>query len=234
MWTTITGCTRAAGGLQNNYVEDSLRSDLSGTDSELEVDGEEDVWGRSRVNAETYKRKMVIWKNEIVGKGQKFSSVDAFRYSIWKYAIGHCFDYKLQRNCKQRIVVKCKARRYDFFICVRDNVKFEGVVVKEFRGQHKHSMGDECQAGKWGRRRLRARLLARLIEGKVRLSIDYSPTEIMKDLELGMKLSYMQSWRAREYVRLLVMGKPVDHYKLLPWMCAAIERANPIRGLLWS
>jgi len=23
------------------------------------------------------------------------------------------------------------------------------------------------------------------------------------------------------------MEKPVDHYKLLPWMCAAIERANP-------
>ena len=27
--------------------------------------------------------------------------------------------------------------------------------------------------------------------------------------------------------RLLVMGRPVDHYKLLPWMCAAIERGNP-------
>jgi len=23
------------------------------------------------------------------------------------------------------------------------------------------------------------------------------------------------------------MGRPIDHYKLLPWMCAAIERANP-------
>ena len=45
-------------------------------------------------------------------------------------------------------------------------------------------------------------------------------------LELGMTLSYMQSWRSREYVRLLVMGKSVDHYKLLHWMCAAIERAN--------
>ena len=71
-------------------------------------------------------------------------------------------------------------------------------------------------------------MLARFIEGKI-LSIDYSPTEIMKDLEpkLGITLSYMQSWRARECVRLLVMEKPVDHYKLLPWMCAAIERANP-------
>ena len=36
----------------------------------------------------------------------------------------------------------------------------------------------------------------------------------------------MQAWRAREYVRLLVMGRPVDHCKLLPWMCAASERGN--------
>ena len=206
------------------------KSDLSGTDSESDGDGdgEEGVWGRSGVNAETYKRKMVTWKNEIMGKGQRFSSPDEFRYSVWKYAIAHRFDYKLERNCKQRIVVKCKARECQFFICVRGNRKAEGMVVKDFTAQHKHSVGDECQVGKWGRRRLRARLLARLIEGKIQLSMDYSPTEIMKDLELelGMKLSYMQSWRAREYVRLLVMGKLVDHYKLLPWMCAAIERAN--------
>ena len=103
------------------------------------------------------------------------------------------------------------------------------MVLKEFRGQHKHSTGNECQMRKSGRRLLRARLLARLIEGKIRLSIDYSLTEIMKDLELelGMTLSYIQSWRAREYVRLLVMGKPVDHYKLRLWMCATIECRNP-------
>jgi len=45
---------------------------------------------------------------EIRGKGHRFGSADAFRYGIWKYAIAHQFDYKLQRNCKQRIVVKCK------------------------------------------------------------------------------------------------------------------------------
>ena len=50
----------------------------------------------------------------------------------------------------------------------------------------------------------------------------------MKDweLELEITLSNMQSWRAREYVRMLVMGKPVDQYKMLPWMCAAIVKAN--------
>jgi len=46
-------------------------------------------------------------------------------------------------------------------------VKVEGMVVKEFRGLHKHSVGGECQMGKWGRRCLRARLVARLIKGKI-------------------------------------------------------------------
>ena len=29
-------------------------------------------------------------------------------------------------------------------------MKVEGIVVKEFRGQYKHSVGDECQMEKWG------------------------------------------------------------------------------------
>ena len=55
---------------------------MSRIDSESKVDVEEGVWSRSGVNAESYKRKMVIWKNEIMGKGQKFLSVDAFRLEL--------------------------------------------------------------------------------------------------------------------------------------------------------
>ena len=90
--------------------------DLSGTDSETDTDGEDSVWGHFGVNAEAYKKRIVIWKNKITGKGQKFPSTDAFKYSIWKYAVAHRFDYKLERNCKQCVVVKCKARGYDFYI----------------------------------------------------------------------------------------------------------------------
>jgi len=47
------------------------------------------------------------------------------------------------------------------------------------------------------------------------------------ELELGIQLTYMQSWRAREFVQMMVLGRSEDHYKLLPWMCAVIVRANP-------
>jgi len=91
-------------------------------------------------------------------------------------------------------------------------VKVEGMIVKDFRGEHRHRVGDQCKMGEGGKRKLRAKLLARLINEKIKPSVDYSVTEIMKDLklELGITLSYMQSWRARVYVRMLVMGKPVD------------------------
>ena len=67
-------------------------------------------------------------------------------------------------------------------------------VWKEFEPGHVHSVGAECQMGKWGRRRMRASLLSTLIEGKVRLSDGYTPPEILKDLqlEMGMKVTYMQ------------------------------------------
>jgi len=50
------------------------------------------------------------------------------------------------------------------------------------------------------------------------LTNDYSPKDIMQDLELemGIRLIYMQSWRTREFIRMMVLGKPADHYKLLP------------------
>jgi len=54
------------------------------------------------------------------------------------------------------------------------------------------------------------------------------------ELELGMTLSYMQSWRVIEYVRLLVMGKPVDHYKLLPGCALPLNVRIHIRGHFWS
>jgi len=69
----------------------------------------------------------------------------------------------------------------------------DGMYVKEFVGGHVHSVGDYYMKGKWGGRRTRANLLESLIEGKVSLLVDYSPSEILNDLqlELGIKVSYM-------------------------------------------
>jgi len=52
-------------------------------------------------------------------------------------------------------------------MCVRGHWKMDGMTVKDFIGEHVHSVGVQCQMGRWGRRRVRAKLLARVIDGKV-------------------------------------------------------------------
>ena len=97
------------------------------------------------------------------------------------------------RNCRQRIGVGCTAEGCNFYICVRGHLQIDGMIVKEFRSEHVHNVGEQCQMGRWEKRMMRAKLLSRLIEGKVRSSMDYLPTKIMKDLELklGIRMTYI-------------------------------------------
>jgi len=50
--------------------------------------------------------------------------------------------------------------------------------VKEFVHGHMHSVKEQCQMGKWGKRRMRANQIDSLIKGKVILSSEYSLAEI--------------------------------------------------------
>jgi len=66
---------------QVNVMTDDVFTDSDST-SESDEDEERVVWARSRVKAEAYLRRRSIWKNVIKGKGQLFSSADAFRCTI--------------------------------------------------------------------------------------------------------------------------------------------------------
>ena len=119
-----------------------------------------------------------------------------------------------------------------FYMCVRGGKSTDVMYLADYNGQHKHStVGKMCPMGVWERRHVRVELLAHLIDGKVCLCLDYTPRHIIHDLELelGICLTYMQSWRIREFVHTIILGQPEDHYKLLPWMCAAIVRKTPNR-----
>ena len=49
-------------------------------------------------------------------------------------------------------MVKCNVRGCHVHICVRENVKVEGMVVKDFSGEHRHSVRDQCQMSDGGKR----------------------------------------------------------------------------------
>jgi len=90
---------------------------------------------------------------------------------ICYYAIIN-FNYRFKMNYKQRIVERCNATGYPFYICVRGRKNTPVKWVKDFRGEHKHNVGEMCQMSVWTRRRVIAELLRNLIESKVRLCLD--------------------------------------------------------------
>jgi len=151
------------------------------------------VWPWSGLQAQSYYHKLSIWKKLIRGEGQIFQSTEAFWKIICKFTIANHFNYLFERNCKQRIVVRCNASDCPLYMCVRGGKNTQVMSIKDFVGQHKHNVGELCQMGVWGRRPVSAELLALLIEGKVRLCLDYAPRDIMQnlELELGIRLIYM-------------------------------------------
>ena len=61
---------------------------------------------------------------------------------------------------------------------MRGHIKQQGMFAKEFVHGHMHSVKEQCQMGKWGKRRMRANQIDSLIKGKVILSSEYSLAEI--------------------------------------------------------
>jgi len=67
-------------------------------------DVNDNVWPRSGMQARSYHRRLSICKKLIRGEGQIFQSAEAFWQMICKYAIANHFNYRFERNCRQRIV----------------------------------------------------------------------------------------------------------------------------------
>jgi len=134
------------GTVAGTVVRQVRIEDSSDLDSAFESEDDEEgvVWVRSGVQAEEYIRRRRIWRNAITGVGQMFPSTDAFRYTIWKYTIANKFDYHFIRNCRQRIAVGCTAEGCNFYICVRGHLQIDGMIVKEFKSEHVHNVGEQC------------------------------------------------------------------------------------------
>jgi len=79
------------------------------------------------------------------GLGQIFAYADSFRRSIWNYTITRQFEYRFERNCLQCIVAICDVKDCEFYICVRGVKNRDGMIVKDFRGKHTYSVGEECK-----------------------------------------------------------------------------------------
>jgi len=74
--------------------------------------------------------------------GQIFPSAYSVRYMIWKYAIANRFKFYYNLNYRQRVAVRCTTKGYSFYICVRGHIEMDDMIVRDFRVDHVHSVGN--------------------------------------------------------------------------------------------
>ena len=79
--------------------------------------------------------------------GQIFQSVEVFREMVCQFAIAKHLSYRFERNCKQRIVVRCQATECPFYMCIRGGKNTSVMCLKDYNGQHKHNVGEMCEMG---------------------------------------------------------------------------------------
>ncbi|XP_059658654.1 uncharacterized protein LOC132304976 [Cornus florida] len=78
--------------------------------------------------------------------------------------------------------------------------------------------------------------MGRAIVNKVRDNPKCTPKTISTDIngEFSAKMTYMQSWRAKECARHIIEGNPKDSYILVPWLCERIAEYIPGTITSWE
>jgi hypothetical protein len=151
-------------------------------------------------------------------------SLEALKDACRKAAMEGAFEFDTVRADRYRYTIKCKDGDCKWFIHairVSDSSKFRiqrSVLTHTCLGMQHN-----------GHAQAMAKVIATMIEGKVRQKPDYSPTEIVDDVarELGIQISYSKAYRAKELALHKINGGHEDAYKLLPAYCENIKRTNP-------
>ncbi|XWS70754.1 hypothetical protein CRYUN_Cryun03dG0076000 [Craigia yunnanensis] len=163
------------------------------------------------------------WKNGINGEGQDFKSVAEFRDALQKYAIAHCFAYKLRKNDTNRASGVCAAEGCPSRIHAS---WVPSACVFRIKKMHRsHTCGGES----WKTATLAKNWLVNIIKDRLRDSPHHKPKEIANDIlrDFGLELNYSQVWRGIEDARQQLQGSYKELYGQLPWYCDKIEEANP-------
>ena len=98
--------------------------------------------------------------------------------------------------------------------------------IREFESEHTclllHNSLSERQATK--------SIVGSIIVGKcVELDVIYTPKDIQSDMlaEYGVRLTYMQAWRAKETTLELIRGDPIQSYTKLSSYFQILEASFP-------
>ncbi|XP_070014713.1 uncharacterized protein [Nicotiana sylvestris] len=213
--TTIEKDLISGGSLNQGdivQIDEGVQRYDSDTDDTLALDF---VNSREAIGVFELHKDLIISKTnqKEVMAGQVYKDKATLKEVMENYAIAQRFQFRVDRSN----AVRFKASSIN---------KSELFKVREFNDNHTCPLKDKV----YEQRQASSSLIGGMIRPKLtNHKRKYTPRDIIDDVksDLGVDVSYMLAWRAKEKVMNFLRGEPADSYKKLPGYLYTLDMTYP-------
>ncbi|XP_060190798.1 uncharacterized protein LOC132620107 [Lycium barbarum] len=219
----VSGESCIEGGvLQIGYIKQT-------NDMETVVSGDlaSSSCGNAVVVFENDTNLVISYKNQKeVVVDQVYKDKDTLKAVMANYAISNRFNFRAERSNAISYTLVCVSEECDWKFRASSVGKSEMFWVREFRDKHTCPLKDKV----YSQHHAKSWFIGGIVKPKVaNHKRKYTPNNIAEDVrnDLGMDVSYMVAWRAKEKAMKDLMGEPSDSYKKLPGYLYITDKTYP-------
>ncbi|XP_047268041.1 uncharacterized protein LOC124898436 [Capsicum annuum] len=164
-------------------------------------------------------------KKEIV-VGQRYKDKATLQAVMHNYSINHRFATKVPRSNASSYWLKCKSKECKYFLKSSSLNDSKDFAVRTFVSEHTCSLKENIYKDSHAT----SKLIAGIIKSKIaNLRRKYTPTDIRDDIkeDIGLDVTYMVAWRAKEKAVDSIMGKSARSFQKLPAYLYTMEKTYP-------
>ncbi|XP_070015285.1 uncharacterized protein [Nicotiana sylvestris] len=176
-------------------------------------------------------KDLIISKNnqKEVMDGQVYKDKATLKEVMKNYAIAQRFQFRVDRSNTVSYALICISEDCDWRFKASSINKSELFKVREFNDNHTCPLKDKV----YEQRHASSSLISGIIRTKLtNHKRKYTPRDIIDDVksDLGVDVSYMLAWRAKEKAMNFLRGEPADSYKKLPGYLYTMDKTYPVDG----
>ncbi|XP_019265438.1 PREDICTED: uncharacterized protein LOC109243000 [Nicotiana attenuata] len=206
-------------------IDESLQRYDSGTDDTLALDF---VNSGEAIGVFELDKDLIISKTNQreVMAGQVYKDKATLKEVMENYAISQRFQFRVDRSNAVSYALLCMSEDCEWRFKASSINKSELFKVREFMDNHTCPLKDKV----YEQRQASSSLIGGMIRPKLtNHKRKYTPKDIIDYVksDLGVDVSYMLAWRAKEKAMNFLRGEPADSYKKLPGYLYTMDMTYP-------
>ncbi|XP_019264866.1 PREDICTED: uncharacterized protein LOC109242467 [Nicotiana attenuata] len=158
--------------------------------------------------------------------GQVYKDKATLKEVMEHYAISERFQFRVDRSNAIRYALLCMSEDYEWRFKASSINKSQLFKVREFNDKHTCPLKDKV----YEQRQASSSLIGGMIRPKLtNHKRKYTSKDIIDDVktDLGVDVSYMLAWRAKEKAMNFLRGEPANSYNKLPGYLYTMDMTYP-------